>query len=101
MISLTILRMVIIMSVKLKNVALKATDSSAQIFDINTLEQLVECMNNQHNIDQLHGTLYFDNKQQLFFDDKNSLFGAMFALEVTDSLEVKGIIRNGLLQQVS
>lgn len=93
--------MVIIMSVKLKNVAFKATDSSAQIFDINTLEQLVECMNNQHNIDQLHGTLYFDNKQQLFFDDKNSLFGAMFALDATDSLEVKGIIRNGLLQQVS
>ncbi|APD85413.1 hypothetical protein BM527_04555 [Alteromonas sp. Mex14] len=80
---------VIVMSVKLEQIEFKATDFSNNIFEINTLEQIVECINNQHNIEQLRGTLYFDNKQQLSFEDKQAFFGAIFALNIANIIDIK------------
>ncbi len=76
------------MNVKLNRIQITATDNTAQSFDINTIEQLSECINNQHNIDQLEGALYFDNKQKLFFEDKQTALGAIIALHATDIIHL-------------
>ncbi|GAA6170729.1 hypothetical protein NBRC116592_03990 [Colwellia sp. KU-HH00111] len=58
------------MSFKLQRIDVTATDRSAKSFEINSVEQLSECVNNQHNLSNLFGFLYFDNNEKIVMDNK-------------------------------
>ena len=58
------------MSFKLQRIDMTATDRSARSFEIKSVEQLSECVNNQHNLSQIVGFLYFDNNEKIVMDNK-------------------------------
>jgi peptide deformylase len=76
------------MSMKLNRIQVTATDTSAQSFDINTVEQLSECVNNQHNIDQMYGTLYFDNNEKVVLDNKHQSLAILLFLHTTKVIQM-------------
>lgn len=59
------------MSLKLKRIDITATDNLARSFEVNSVEQLSECVNNQHNLKQICGYLYFDNNEKIVMENKN------------------------------
>ena len=65
------------MSLKLQRIDITATDRSARSFEVNSVEQLSECVNNQHNIDQLYGFLYFDNNEKIVMEDKEEAIATL------------------------
>jgi len=76
------------MNVKLNRIQSTATDNTAQSFDINTIEQLSECINNQHNIDRMYGTLYFNNNEKVVLDNKHQSLAILLFLHTTKVIQM-------------
>lgn len=71
------------MSFKLQRIDITATDTSARSFEVKSVEQLSECINNQHNLNDIVGYLYFSNNEKMQMDNKHQSLAIIEFLHFT------------------